>query len=264
MFAALLGCAVSSGANARLRWPGPRATAAADSTVAQPQLVYLGRESFTVRQQRFVRYRFDVANKSRFPDELFMAAPSLPACGNNARASRTWVDFFTRNGQRLYGFCAMQRAADLGTLWFALPEGQAPPAQVYIEMRDRAAGYTYRSGLAAIDSARQAPTPAQAAPPLVLNRDFMVGRWTMPRQTCVRWIRFDNDNGFTTWRGAEGAWHFGSVHRDELTARDIASGETVLSGIVRIGTRFGAKAANGSCRLLARKWSSVLGGNNRQ
>lgn len=207
------------------------------SDVVQPQLVYLGRETYTVGTQRYVRYRFDVANKARFADELFVAAPLLPPCGQNTRASRTWVDFFGPDGRRIYGFCAFQRSADLGTLWFALPEGQAPPQQVYIEMNDRHGNYIYRSRRVTIDMSRVAPAAPQTPAQLVLDRVFMLGRWNMPGQTCAHWIRFEDDNGYTDWRGNEGAWGFGMRDRNYMSARDLTTGEFALRGMVTVVDR---------------------------
>lgn len=84
-----------------------------------------------------IRYRYDVANKADYPAEMFAAAPSLPPCGSNTNASRTWVDFFDETGKRLYGFCALGKPDDLGKIWFALEEGVVPPSYVYIELNDR-------------------------------------------------------------------------------------------------------------------------------
>jgi hypothetical protein len=206
----------------------------ARSDVTQPQLVYVGSENYAVGQQPFVRYRFDVTNKTRFSDSLFVSAPTLPPCGKNTSASRTWVDFYTEGGERLYGFCALQRAADLGTLWFGLPAEQAPPARVYLEMHDRYGNYTYRSALTAIDGKLRAAAPPAAPSPLVLDRVYMLGRWSMPGQSCNQWIQFEADNGFTTWKGGDGPWAFGLAHTDEITARDIRTGEVVLTGFVSV------------------------------
>ena len=144
--AALLG---GSPAAAQLRRPQtpPALTPATGRPV--PELIFAGREPFRVGTQRFVRYWFDILNKWQYPNELFTVAPQLPPCGQNHVASRTWVDFFTANGTRIYGFCAMASPAQLGMIWFALPEGQAPPARIYVEMIDRQTGTRYRSGLAA-------------------------------------------------------------------------------------------------------------------
>jgi hypothetical protein len=78
---------------------------------------------------------------------MFAAAPSLPPCGANTSASRTWVDFFDESGKRIYGFCALGGREQLDMIWFAVPEGTAPPARVMIEMKDRQTNTTYRSAL---------------------------------------------------------------------------------------------------------------------
>jgi len=120
----------------------------ADTGSPDPVLYLKGLDYYSTRSGNFVRYEYDVLNKASYPPALFQAAPSLPPCGNNNNASRTWVDFFDKSGNRLYGFCALGSPNDLGSIWFALPEGQVPPSWVYIEMRDRQTNTLYRSNLA--------------------------------------------------------------------------------------------------------------------
>ena len=129
---------------------------AAGSSAAQgpagppnPILYMVGNEYYTVNGQNFVRYRYDVLNKDQYPAAMFAPAPGLPPCGSNTNSSRTWVDFFeNRTNRRIYGFCALGSPSNLGSIWFALPEGQIPPSYVYIEMTDRQTNTKYRSNLA--------------------------------------------------------------------------------------------------------------------
>jgi len=114
-----------------------------------PILYITGLEYYTVNGTDFVRYRYDVFNKSAYPAAMFAPAPNLPPCGANANSARTWVDFFNgRTNQRIYGFCALGSPNDLGSIWFALPEGQIPPSYIYIEIHDRQTSRKYRSNLA--------------------------------------------------------------------------------------------------------------------
>lgn len=111
-----------------------------------PQLVLTGTEDFrdqTGHQMR--RYLLAVVNCSAYPDELFAPAPDLPPCGRNPNASRTWVDIYSEDGTRLYGFCALASSEDLGRLWFALPKDQPPPPCVFIVLHDRRCDISYRS-----------------------------------------------------------------------------------------------------------------------
>lgn len=120
----------------------------AQTALPNPILYLTTAEPYTASGTDFIRYRFDVFNKDAYPAEMFAAAPSLPPCGSNSNASRTWVDFFDGRGRRLYGFCALGRPQDLGSIWFALPETTVPPSYVYIEMHDRQTNTRYRSNLA--------------------------------------------------------------------------------------------------------------------
>lgn len=123
--------------------------ASAFQPVPNPILYLTGTEAYVANGQNFIRYRYDVFNKEAYPAAMFAAAPALPPCGSNTNSSRTWVDFFNgRTNQRIYGFCALGSPANLGSIWFGLPEGQIPPSYVYIELNDRQTGTKYRSNLA--------------------------------------------------------------------------------------------------------------------
>jgi len=120
----------------------------ANQAPPKPVLYLLRTEAFSTGGKNFIRYRYDVANKSEYPAEMFAAAPALPPCGSNTNASRTWVDFFDSTGKRIYGFCALSKPDDLGKIWFALEEGVIPPSYVYIELNDRQTNTKYKSNLA--------------------------------------------------------------------------------------------------------------------
>ena len=113
-----------------------------------PVLYLMGTEAYSTGGKNFIRYNYDVLNKDQYPAEMFAAAPTLPPCGQNTNASRTWVDFYDKNGHRIYGFCALGSPNDLGRIWFALEEGVVPPSWVYIELNDRQANKKYKSNLA--------------------------------------------------------------------------------------------------------------------
>jgi hypothetical protein len=122
--------------------------AAAQSRLPNPVLYLTSTEPYTADGASYIRYRYDVLNKDTYPAEMFAPAPGLPPCGQNANSSRSWIDFFDAGGRRLYGFCALGNPANLGSLWFALPEGEIPPSYVYIEINDRQTNTRYRSNLA--------------------------------------------------------------------------------------------------------------------
>ena len=121
----------------------------AQAVPPNPILYLTGHEYYTVNGQAFIRYRYDVFNKDQYPAAMFAPAPGLPPCGTNTNSSRSWVDFFNaRTNQRIYGFCALGSPNNLGSIWFALPEGQIPPSYVYIKITDRQTNKKYKSNLA--------------------------------------------------------------------------------------------------------------------
>jgi hypothetical protein len=71
----------------------------------------------------------------------------LPACGQNTKAARTWVDLYDMSGKRLNGFCALGKPGDLEKIWFALETGAVPPSWIYIELNDRKTNTKYKSNL---------------------------------------------------------------------------------------------------------------------
>lgn len=123
-------------------------SAAAAPVLPNPVLTFLGQEHVVIGGQNFVRYYFDVFNKDEYPAELFAAAPELPPCGQNTKASRTWVDIYNQSGKRLNGFCALGKPGDLAGIWFALKEDDLPPSWIYIELTDRKTNTKYKSNLA--------------------------------------------------------------------------------------------------------------------
>lgn len=123
-------------------------TVASPPPLPNPVLYMTGFELFQQGGKQFIRYRYDVLNKDAYPAAMFAAAPALPPCGANTKASRTWVDFFDQSGKRLYEFCALGSPADLDKIWFALEESVVPPSYVYIEMNDRQTNTKYKSNLA--------------------------------------------------------------------------------------------------------------------
>src|SRR5947209_274106 len=125
-----------------------RVSTATMYVLPNPVLVFAGQESYKAGGKDWTRYKYRVDNSSSYPDSLFAAAPTLPPCGKNTKASRTWVDIYDQSGKRLYGFCALGKSADLSKLWFALPENTLPPSWVYIEMNDRQTNTKYKSNLA--------------------------------------------------------------------------------------------------------------------
>ena len=123
-------------------------TASAPRALPNPVLYLKLLEYFQSGGKDYVRYRFGVMNSEEYPADMFAAAPNLPPCGQNAKASRTWVDIYDQSGKRLYGFCALAKPADLNGIWFALEETVVPPSYVYIELNDRATNTKYKSNLA--------------------------------------------------------------------------------------------------------------------
>jgi hypothetical protein len=116
-----------------------------------PRLTYTGKEDYTVRGVAYTRFRLSVANRDDYPASLFKPAPDLPPCGLNTNSARTWVNIYNSlDGGYIYGFCALSSPSDLSGLWFAVPQGEAPPKSVYITLNDRSCSIVLKSNSVAI------------------------------------------------------------------------------------------------------------------
>ena len=125
-----------------------RGATAPPPVLPNPVLYLTSTAPFQQGGKEYMRYTYDVLNKASYPAEMFAAAPALPPCGLNTKASRTWVDFFDSRGKRLNGFCALGKPDDLTGIWFALERDVIPPSYIYIEMNDRQTNTMYKSNLA--------------------------------------------------------------------------------------------------------------------
>ena len=121
---------------------------AAAPGLPNPVLAFTGQEHVESGGKQMIRYNYDVANKDKYPDELFAPAPNLPPCGENTKASRTWVDVYDQRGKKLNQLCAVTKSADLGKISFTLDDNAVPPSWVYIELTDRQTNAKYKSNLA--------------------------------------------------------------------------------------------------------------------
>src|SRR5688500_18880460 len=119
----------------------------ATPALPNPILVFVGGERVVVAVKAATRYTFDVFNNDAYPAEMFAVAPSLPPCGTNTKAARTWVDIYNARGERLNGFCALGKPSDLVKLYFSLPADAVPPRLVYIELNDQKTITKYKSNL---------------------------------------------------------------------------------------------------------------------
>jgi hypothetical protein len=134
----LLACTTSNAASPVMSSP----------PLPNPVLVLTGMQFFQANGKQWTRYQYTVDNFNAYPNDLFAAAPALPPCGLNKKSARTWVDFYSQNGKRLYGFCALGNHDGLRQLWFAMESDVVPPSWVYIEMNDRQTNTKYKSNLA--------------------------------------------------------------------------------------------------------------------
>jgi len=127
------------------------------NNLPNPVVIFAGIESRQSAGKTVSRYTYTVTNWEDYPDEVFVASPSLPPCGLNTKASRTWLDFYDTTGKRLYGFCALDNLRGSGKVWFDLYADVVPPYGIYIELTDRKTGKKYKSNVAQTNEIRKRP-----------------------------------------------------------------------------------------------------------
>ncbi len=117
-----------------------------------PQYAFSRTEDYTTWAGEYTRYQFTCLNWSDYPDVIFRSEPTV-VCGTPG-ASRTWVSLWAVNAaggkSYLYGFCGFSSAANLNSVWFGLPRGSLPPAQVCVTLTDEVVGTVLTSNLVAI------------------------------------------------------------------------------------------------------------------
>lgn len=122
--------------------------AEAQTMIPRPILVFKGKQIYDSPFGKRTLYKFDVENKTDFPEEMFAAAPDLPPCGINKNSSRSWIEIHLQKGGVIYGFCALKSPKELDQLSFSLPvETKLNLDYVYIVINDRQMNREYKSTL---------------------------------------------------------------------------------------------------------------------
>ncbi len=146
-----------------LAW-APQASLA-QTPIPSPVLTFLGTNDYIGSDGNpYTSYNLSVSNWQFFPAYLFEPAPSLPPCGLNRNASRTWVYIYKADGTYIYGFCALKNPQDLTAIWFGLLKGTPPPAEVYITLWDRITDKTWTSNTVPISDASPNGYPPVSLP----------------------------------------------------------------------------------------------------
>jgi len=117
-----------------------------------PQLVLTGTENVMVNGVQRLHYLLSVTNRDSYPESLFAPSPDLPPCGLNTASSRTWVDIYDQDDQRVYGFCALGSPENLNNLWFDAAMVSDTTTAVRVVLNDRLCDREYRSNLVPITS----------------------------------------------------------------------------------------------------------------
>lgn len=120
-----------------------------------PVLELAGDSTFRSQGATVTQYRLRITNYAAFPDSLFEPAPTLPPCGTNTLASRTWAEIYDRFGRRVYGHCGIVRNSGLTSLLFSRRGDVAGDDSVFVMLVDRKTGRSYRSNLVSLARERR-------------------------------------------------------------------------------------------------------------
>lgn len=116
------------------------------STVPEPKLRWIKIDTNAKGSdgKPYIGITLNVANYNQY-EKLFVAAPDLPACGENKNASRTWLHIIdAATGKAIYGFCAFNTHHDARDFTF-LVKREKMPAGIFVVLEDRAENKNYQS-----------------------------------------------------------------------------------------------------------------------
>jgi len=138
-----------------------------------PQLVFEGEVDGN--------FELGVSNWSAYPEAFFEDAPELGPCDYNSSPARAWVDIYDQDDRRVYGFCDLERPAQLDIIWCNRIHFPGEAESVYIIITDRLCGASYRSNTVSLVTEQEAPSQIE-----IPNGDFSQGN-----------IGFETDYNYT-------------------------------------------------------------------
>ncbi len=86
-----------------------------------------------------------ITNLDVVPDELFVPAPDLAACGTNTNASRTYVTFYDEDDNPLGSYCMVLDKEEINNLGFRIRQSDPLPKAVKMVLDDRRCQTTHES-----------------------------------------------------------------------------------------------------------------------
>jgi hypothetical protein len=91
-----------------------------------------------------ITYYFTVTNRAEYPDDMFAQDPIYPSCYEGT-GSRTTVEIYDNDDERITEHCDFTSPDDLETFSFTIYNDRSYPSAVYVIMEDRECGNTYLS-----------------------------------------------------------------------------------------------------------------------
>ena len=106
----------------------------------EPVLHFQGTEPYVVDGTSWTRFALSVVNWADYSAESFGVGLEADAC------RRTWVYIFDHDrDEQIDSFCDLREPSDLTGIWFAVPDGTAPPARVLVVIEDTFTGAVVES-----------------------------------------------------------------------------------------------------------------------
>jgi hypothetical protein len=121
------------------------ALAAVGQSLPKPEIRLVGVEDRVSNGYAVKAYEIEVVNRAEYSNDLFMEAPVLPPCGQNANAARAWINIYGDREIRLQGWCNIKENGELASLRFNLPADRPQPKTMFINLIDRLEGIIVRS-----------------------------------------------------------------------------------------------------------------------
>ena len=124
---------------------------AAGQDLPKPDLRFVRATDTEVNGKPYRMYEIEIVNRADFSDELFVQSPNLPPCGRNTNSSRTWINIYIDNKNRIYGHCGISSNGELSSLKFNV-SADIKLTKISVDFVDRREGKVVHSNTVDVEN----------------------------------------------------------------------------------------------------------------
>ena len=101
-----------------------------------PEVEFMGTEELSSFGQEYTKYNLSITNWADYPENLFVTSSNLPMCFLG-EGSRTIVEIYDENGEKLREICSVGGPEDLEEIGVAVNHSAAQPTALKVVLEDR-------------------------------------------------------------------------------------------------------------------------------